>query len=63
MTSTLHAYFEGRKTLFSGLPVKKLETEWEACPVLHFDMNLEKIGQKWCKLLLLDMMHESRHQF
>lgn len=42
MASTLHAYFEGYKTLFSGLPVKKLETEWEACPVLHFDMSLEK---------------------
>ena len=42
LTSTLHAYFEGRKELFEGLAVEKLETEWETYPVLHFDMSLGK---------------------
>ena len=42
LTSTLHAYFEGRKELFKGLAVEKLETEWTPYPVLHFDMSLSK---------------------
>ena len=28
LTSTLHAYFEGRKELFQGLAIEQLETEW-----------------------------------
>ena len=42
LTSTLHAYFEGRKDLFEGLAIEQLETEWRAYPVLHFDMSLGK---------------------
>ena len=42
LISTLHSYFEGRKDLFSGLAIEKLETEWEQYPVLHFDMSLAK---------------------
>ena len=42
LTSTLHAYFEGRKELFEGLAIEKLETEWTQYPVLHFDMSLGK---------------------
>ena len=42
LVSTLHAYFEGRKDLFEGLAIEKLETEWEEYPVLHFDMSLGK---------------------
>ena len=42
LTSTLHAYFEGRKELFKGLAIERLETEWERYPVLHFDMSLGK---------------------
>ena len=42
LTSTLHAYFEGRKDLFAGLAIEKLETEWTEYPVLHFDMSLGK---------------------
>ena len=39
LTSTLRSYFEGRKDLFQGLAIEQLETEWEAYPVLHFDMS------------------------
>ena len=42
LTSTLHAYFEGRKDLFEGLAIERLETEWTAYPVLHFDMSRAK---------------------
>ncbi len=42
LTSTLHAYFEGRKELFEGLAIDHLETKWESYPVLHFDMSLGK---------------------
>ena len=42
LTSTLHSFFEGRKDLFAGLAVEKLETEWTQYPVLHFDMSLAK---------------------
>ena len=42
LTSTLHSFFEGRKDLFAGLAIEKLETEWAQCPVLHFDMSLAK---------------------
>ena len=42
LTSTLHAYFEGRKELFKGLAIEQSETEWASYPVLHFDMSLSK---------------------
>ena len=42
LTSTLHAYFEGKKDLFKGLAIEELETEWTPYPVLHFDMSLGK---------------------
>ena len=42
LTSTLHCYFAGKKELFKGLAVEKLEKEWTAYPVLHFDMSLAK---------------------
>jgi hypothetical protein len=42
LASTLHAYFEGRKDLFEGLAIEKLEAEWTRYPVLHFDMSIAK---------------------
>ena len=42
LVSTLHAYFEGRKELFEGLAIEKLEKEWTQYPVLRFDMSLGK---------------------
>ena len=42
LTSTLHCYFAGKKDLFKGLAIEKLETEWTEYPVLHFDMSLAK---------------------
>ena len=42
LTSTLHSYFSGRKELFHGLAMEKLEKEWTEYPVLHFDMSTAK---------------------
>lgn len=42
LTSTLHSYFEGRKELFQGLAIERLEQDWTRYPVLHFDMSLGK---------------------
>ena len=42
LVSTLHSYFEGRRELFQGLAIEKLETEWNRHPVLHFDMSMAK---------------------
>ena len=37
--STLKAYFLGKKELFKGLAVEKLEKNWNTHPVLHLDLN------------------------
>ena len=42
LISTLQCYFEGRRELFDGLAIDRLETEWTAYPVLRFDMSLGK---------------------
>ena len=39
LVSTLQSYFEGRKELFKGLAMDKLEKEWTEYPVLHFDLS------------------------
>ena len=40
LISTLQAYFEGRKELFDGLAIERLEQEWEPHPVIRLDMSL-----------------------
>ena len=42
LVSTFESYFEGKKELFEGLAIEKLEKEWKEYPVLHFDMSLGK---------------------
>ncbi len=42
LCSTLKSYFEGRKDLFAGLAIEKLETEWEEYPVIHLDFSDDK---------------------
>ena len=39
LVSTMQSYFEGKKELFEGLAIEKLEKEWTEYPVLHFDMS------------------------
>ena len=42
LISTLEAYFQGKKELFEGLAMEKLEKDWIRYPVLHLDLNIEK---------------------
>ena len=44
LTSTFDAYFSGRKDLFKGLAIEKLEKEWKVYPVLHFSLASAKMG-------------------
>ncbi len=46
LVTTLKAYFEGKKDLFKGLAIEKLEKEWIEYPVLHFDMYTAKSDSK-----------------
>jgi hypothetical protein len=39
LLSTLHAYFLGKRELFDGLAIEKLEQDWIEYPVLHLDLN------------------------
>lgn len=38
LVSTFKSYFEGKKELFKGLAIEKLEKEWNEYPVLHFSL-------------------------
>ena len=42
LLSTFESYFLGKKELFEGLAIEKMETEWKEYPVLHIDLNAEK---------------------
>ena len=42
LISTLEAYFQGKKELFEGLAMEKLEKDWIKRPVLHIDLNIGK---------------------
>ena len=51
LTSTLHCYFAGKKDLFKGLAIEKLETEWTEYLVLRFIPNKsEELSRTLCSL-------------
>ncbi len=45
LVSTLKCYFEGKKDLFKGLAMERLETEWAEYPVFHIDFNGDNFTQ------------------
>ena len=51
LVSTLEAYFQGKKHLFEGLAMERLETEWTEYPVLHMDFSRRKYTDE-------DKLHE-----
>ena len=55
LMSTIHSYFSGRKDLFEGLAIEKLEKEWLEHPVLHLDLNTQKYD---CKKALDDVLED-----
>ena len=46
LVSTFGSYFSGKKELFEGLAIEKLEKDWTQYPVLHFDMSGGKHMEK-----------------
>ncbi len=66
LVSTFQSYFEGKKELFKGLAIEKLEKEWTEYPVLHFDMtggkHMEKEGV-WIDYLAITLLKKMRKRF
>ncbi len=59
LVSTMQSYFEGKKELFEGLAIEKLEKEWTEYPMLHFDMSGGKHMEKeQLEEYLQDMLDE-----
>ena len=54
LVTTLEAYFQGRKELFEGLAISKLETEWEQYPVLHIDLNAADYRSEEALISIID---------
>ena len=55
--STLHAYYEGRKSLFEGLAISQYEKDWVKHPVFHFDMSGAKhMGKERLERYLDDIL-------
>ena len=52
LVSTMEAYFQGKKELFQGLAIEKLEKDWTEYPVLHLDLS----GKTYNKAEDLDMI-------
>lgn len=74
LISTFEAYFQGKKELFEGLAMEKLEKDWIKHPILHLDLNIERYDtpeslndileknlSKWEKLYGADASERSFH--
>ena len=59
LLSTLEAYFKGKKELFEGLAIEKLEQNWFEYPVLHLSLNAEKYDSKERLERMLELQLES----
>ncbi|MDR0939168.1 MAG: ATP-binding protein [Mediterranea sp.] len=55
LLSTLKAYFEGKKHLFEGLAMERLETEWTIYPVFHFSFALTHYDKAENLYMILDI--------
>lgn len=56
LLSTIHAFFEGRRNLFQGLSIDKMDMEWSHYPVLHLDFNSENFKNDDGVDLILDTL-------
>lgn len=56
LISTLEAYFRGKKELFTGLAIDKLEQDWTEYPVLHLDLNA-RLYEKAASLVAILNQH------
>lgn len=46
LTTTLEAYFQGRKDLFKGLAIERLEKDWVEYPLFHLDFSGESYSKE-----------------
>lgn len=64
LVSTLQCYFEGRRDLFAGLAMEKLETEWKTYPVFKLSFAGNKFTSlKALQLTLNNMLAEFEKTF
>ena len=64
LVSTFQSYFEGKKELFEGLAIEKLEKEWNEYPVLHFDLSKGKhMENEQLNRYLLDIIEKQEARF
>ena len=64
LVSTLQSYFEGRKELFKGLAIEKLEQEWVEYPVLRISMASGKHMEKeQLERYLINILEENERRF
>ncbi len=54
LLSTLKSYFQGKREMFEGLAISKLEKEWRRYPVLHLDLNTARYNTADALTGLLD---------
>lgn len=55
LLSTLEAYLEGKRELFKGLAIEKLEKEWKQYPILHIDLNAKQYNSREALIEMLNM--------
>ena len=55
LVSTMEAYFQGKKELFKGLALEKLEKDWTEYPVLHLDLSGKTYNKAEDLEMLLDL--------
>ena len=46
LISTLEAYFQGKKELFEGLAMERLEKDWVKYPILYLDLNISQYSSQ-----------------
>ena len=64
LISTLEAYFSGKKELFEGLAMEKLEKDWIKYPVIQLDLNAKKFDTVDDLIRLVDrqlLVYESQY--
>ena len=64
LISTLEAYFSGKKELFEGLAMEKLEKDWIKYPVIHLNLNAKKFDTVDDLIRLVDrqlLVYESQY--
>jgi hypothetical protein len=60
--STLKAYFEGKRELFEGLKIAKLEKDWIKYPVIYLDFNTSEYSDVQTLEMVLDYLLKEHEQ-